>query len=283
MKLRTALAATLIAALAAPSIMFAQEGPPPLPFKLLVLASPKDPEVFRGDSTTHVAYELLLANFTPETIKLDSLDYGAGSRPVNGDQLKSMFTAIGANAMKPQAPVLKPSEAAVIFVFLNNWEASKWTDKLTVEAEGKPQTRQNFAVDQIASTTKPIIISAPLRGGNWWTPNGPSNDSIHRRVIVAMGDHLGLPERFAVDWVQLDADGKTYTGPESENRSYHCYGAEVLAAADGRVVSTKDGIPENVPGSPKMAVPRCRSRWTRLVATTWSKTWARADTHSMPI
>jgi len=83
----------------------------------------------------------------------------------------------------------------------------------------------------------------------------PANDSVHRRVLVALANHLGLPERFAVDWVQLGADGSSFSGNQSDNRSYHCYRAEVLAVAKGKVVGVKDGIPENVPKAAKTAVP----------------------------
>ena len=141
---------------------------------------------------------------------------------------------IGANPLKPQAPLLKPSEAGVIFLLRDDWNLEKWTNELTVEAQGKPQSRQKVAVDMKLSPTKPIVIQAPLRGKNWWTPNGPANTSIHRRVVVALGNHLGLPERFAVDWVQLGADGNSFGGNQSDNGSYHCYGAEVLATADGK-------------------------------------------------
>jgi Peptidase family M23 len=262
---RRALLAAVGLAIALPSVVAAQPG---LPFKLLMLPSPGTPEVFSGDGNTHVAYEFFLANFTDQTIQIDSLaigeaDANSGETPVssvqanlvNFGQLKSLFSLIGADPRKPQAPVLKPSEAGVIFLFRDDWNLEKWTNQLTVEAQGKPQTRQKVVVDMNVSRAKPVVIGAPLRGKNWWTPNGPANDSVHRRVVVALANHLGLPERFAVDWVQLGADGNSFTGNQADNRSYHCYGAEVLAVANGKVVGVKDGIMENVPNAAKMAVP----------------------------
>jgi Peptidase family M23 len=243
---------------------------PPLPLKLLVLPSPRTPELFQGDGKRHIAYELLLANFSAETIRIDSLWFSGAAAPPPGEYnlsallvnenidakaLKSMFSLIGANTQTPQEAVLKSSEAGIIFLFEDEWNREKWTNTLTVEAVGKPETQQAISVDMSLSEQKPVIISAPLRGKNWWTPNGPTNDSTHRRVVIAAGDHLGLPERFAVDWIQLGPDGKSYSGAEADNRSYHAYNSDVLAAADGQVVSTKDGIPENIPQSPKMAVP----------------------------
>ena len=63
-----------------------------------------------------------------------------------------------------------------------------------------------------------------------------------------------LPERYAIDWIKLGDDGNSFTGDEHMNTSYHCYDVPVTAAADGRVVSVVDGMPENVPHSDKMAV-----------------------------
>lgn len=247
---RFALAASIAIVLAIPSILFAQ---PALPLKLLVLPSPRTPELFQGDGKSHIAYEILLANFSPETIRIDSLKIG--DSVIDRDHLKLMFSLVGANPAKPQEPTLKSSEAGVIFLFRDNWDLKKWDNLLTFEAKGKPETRQNLSVDMSISDTKPAIIQSPLRGKDWWTPNGPANDSTHRRVIIAIGDHLGLPERFAVDWVRIGGDGKTFSGAENDNRSYHAYNADILAVADGKVVATKDGIPENTPTSPKMAVP----------------------------
>ena len=262
--MRHSLLAALGLAVVLPSVVAAQ---PRLPFKLLMLPSPATPEVFSGDGKTHVAYEFFLANFTDQTIQIDSLAIAEADattketpgaydqpNPVDFEQLKSLFSLIGANPLKPQAPVLKPSEAGVIFLFRDEWNLEKWSNQLTVEAQGKPQTRQKVVVDMNVSRTKPVVIRAPLHGKNWWTPNGPANDSIHRRVVVALANHLGLPERFAVDWVQLGADGNSFSGNQSDNRSYHCYGTEVLAVADGKVVGVKDGIKENVPNAAEVAV-----------------------------
>ena len=90
-----------------PSAVAAQ---PALPFKLLMLPSPGTPEVFSGDGKTHVAYEFFLANFTDQTIQIDSLAIAEAdakskatpvssgqANPVNFEQLKSLFSLIGAD------------------------------------------------------------------------------------------------------------------------------------------------------------------------------------------
>jgi murein DD-endopeptidase MepM/ murein hydrolase activator NlpD len=65
--------------------------------------------------------------------------------------------------------------------------------------------------------------------------------------------HIG--QRYAIDWIQLGDDGASFTGDKSKNSSYHAWDQEIHAVADGKIVEVKDGIPENVPNSGKIAVP----------------------------
>lgn len=105
------------------------------------------------------------------------------------------------------------------------------------------------------SRTAPMVISLPLRGGEWLAANGPANASGHRRALIPVGGKARIAQRFAIDWVQLREDGQTFTGDKLKNESYRCYGAEALAVADGVVVAVKDGIPQNIPGATSRAVP----------------------------
>ena len=95
----------------------------------------------------------------------------------------------------------------------------------------------------------------PLRGDNWLAGNGPSNSSGHRRALIPIDGRARIAQRFAIDWVRLNADGRTFTGDAKNNKNYRAYGSDALAVADGTVTEVKDGIPENVPGENSRAVP----------------------------
>jgi len=101
----------------------------------------------------------------------------------------------------------------------------------------------------------PIAISSPLRGNHWLAGNGPSNTSGHRKALIPIDGHAAISQRFAIDWVQLRNDGKTFHDDEKDNKNYLAYGNDALAVADGVVTEVKDGIPENVPGINSRAVP----------------------------
>ena len=64
-----------------------------------------------------------------------------------------------------------------------------------------------------------------------------------------------VAQRFATDWIKLGADGHGWKGDSTKNEHWYGYGEPLHAVAAGKVVETKDGIIENVPFSPQMAVP----------------------------
>ena len=88
---------------------------------------------------------------------------------------------------------------------------------------------------------------APLSGDLWLAGNGPDNSVGHRRTLMALAGEARFAQRFAIDWVRLFPDGRTFHGDPKDNRSYRAFGAEALAVADATVVETKDDIPENQP------------------------------------
>ena len=93
-----------------------------------------------------------------------------------------------------------------------------------------------------------------MRGGGGWRER-PIQHLGHQARINSFTWRRAHRQRFAIDFVQLREDGRTFTGDQKDNKNYRCYGAEALAVADGVVVAVKDGIPENVPGANSRAVP----------------------------
>jgi murein DD-endopeptidase MepM/ murein hydrolase activator NlpD len=87
----------------------------------------------------------------------------------------------------------------------------------------------------------------------WLAANGPSPSTGHRRALVVVEGAPHIAQRFAIDYLKVNAEGRSYVGDRLKNASYLAYGADALAVADGRVVAVKDSIPENIPGS--RAVP----------------------------
>src|SRR5262245_40471217 len=250
----------------APSQSDAATKPPPAPPQKPIsppfdVAVPVAPTAFKAGGKTRMVYELHATNFSRSDCVLTRLEViGAGEKSLaryEGNELATMLA-------RPGAPpdVEKPKVGAGLRAVIYVW--------LTLEADAEiPTTLQHrlsvkvgdfpeeMIIDcaRIAVGQKSLVISAPLRGGEWLAANGPSNTSGHRRALIPVAGQAHIAQRFAIDWVRLREDGGTFTGDPKDNKNYRCYGAEALAVADAVVAAVKDGIPENVPGLNSRAVP----------------------------
>jgi murein DD-endopeptidase MepM/ murein hydrolase activator NlpD len=75
----------------------------------------------------------------------------------------------------------------------------------------------------------------PLRGV-WYVGNGASFHTGHRWAV---------PEEFALDIAKIGETGLSHKGDGTRFDDYYAYGADVLAAADGRVISAANDQPED--------------------------------------
>ena len=94
------------------------------------------------------------------------------------------------------------------------------------------------------SKETPVVIGAPLRGGDWRCSNGPAYNSIHQ-VLTIRGGNVRIAQRYACDFQKVDKESNILPNPfpdEITNKMFYGYGAEVLAVASGKVVFVKDGI-----------------------------------------
>ena len=62
------------------------------------------------------------------------------------------------------------------------------------------------------------------------------------------------PQRFALDWIFVNDDGKFAKNNIKQNKNWYSYGLEIVSVADGVVVDIKDNMIENEPLSEEMAV-----------------------------
>ena len=86
------------------------------------------------------------------------------------------------------------------------------------------------------SGTPQVLYSLPFHG-EWYVCNGGvTEDTSHSWDI--------LPQRYAYDFFIADDEGSSFCGDRKDLSSYYCYGKEVLAPADGIVISVKDSFPD---------------------------------------
>ena len=80
---------------------------------------------------------------------------------------------------------------------------------------------------------------------------------MHRDTRFAIdGVRIETAETFAIDFAKVKND-RVFDGDGKRVEQYYGFGADVLAVADGTVVSTHDGMPDETPSVPM--VPNSKS------------------------
>ena len=237
-----------------------------MPLKLAIQPAPSEASYFTAKGKNNLLYELSLENFENNPMNLQSLEvdeiWPSGKvthRKFNREELKKMYSGIAALPTQPQDPVLQAGQAGVIYVLLdypqNLGLPKSVTNKIVGSRGAAGQKTYTMSSAPLSVAPKAAtLIASPLKGENWFTPNGPSNVSIHRRVMIPMDGKVEIPERFAVDWIEVDEKGLSYKGDPKKNENYYAYKKPIYAVASGKVVAAKDGIPENTPTEKEMAV-----------------------------
>jgi murein DD-endopeptidase len=242
----------------------AAEGPKTKPISTFVdVVVPIAPTAFKADGKWHIVYELHLNNMDRWDYRLTKVE------AISGDSAGRSLVAYTGAAL--EAAISRPGQPgaseksklgggtmAVVYM----WATADTADAVPPTIRQRLSLKIGTYPDEMTVETAPIPvgrgaieISSPLRGDHWLAGNGPSNSSAHRRALLPIDGHAAIAQRFAIDWVRLRDDGKTFHDDEKDNKDYLAYGTEALAVADGVVTEVKDGIPENVPGIDSRAVP----------------------------
>ena len=132
-------------------------------------------------------------------------------------------------------PTLAPGQAMLLIY--QTFAYSGVRDSLRVSVHGKagPQDVAAEASLPIAQGSSKTAFRFPLHGV-WFAAVGPTMHTGHRWVI---------PEQFAFDIARVGEGDLSYRGDGTKFSDYYAYGAEVVAAADGKVIAAVDGIAED--------------------------------------
>jgi murein DD-endopeptidase MepM/ murein hydrolase activator NlpD len=221
--------------------------------------------VLGADGRVHLAYELMVDNPSHFFITLDKVEAvdeaGNSLWSMEGDALAAMTKPFSANDPLPPGGLAAvfmdvsfgPDETLPGTVF-----ARLTVTRQAIGEDGKPAPLPAsspvpatviFTGAPTAIGAPAVVVAPPLRGKGWIAVNGCC-DAItsHRGAIIAVNGQLRVPERFAIDWVKLDDDGRISSGDGKKVEDYGYYGAPVLAVADGVVVNLYDEADAQVPG-----------------------------------
>lgn len=225
------------------------------------------PVPFRGaDGRVHIDYELQVTNARAVPVKLVSLEVldaasGKVLSTVSGPEVARTFSLLGGAAtdsmdasqtgffwidvvLEPGQPLPKILTHRVVTAGAE----VKLTAAVKSTTEGPVQTTQTGG-NTALSTRPALLIGPPLEGPGWVAFNGCCKEVPHRRAGIPVNGGFYVGQRFAIDWIKLDAGSQQSNGDSNKNENWPTYGQKAIAVADAKVVSVLDGLPERVPNA----------------------------------
>jgi hypothetical protein len=236
-----------------------------------ILVSPiHEAQIVRGDDgKDHVEYELLVVNVFPEPVTLSSvtvLDHaGRELMRIEGGTLAAATQTLFAKAATPVVPASAAVSVDVDLMLPPDTAPERVTHRIayTLKADSELALMVgSLEVDapEVAINRQPaIVIRPPLQGNGWLATTACCKPNVHRDERIAIdGVRIETGETFAVDWVKVKND-RLFDGDGKRVEQYYGFGEDVLAVADGTVVSIHDGMPDQTPFV--FMVPKSKSEY----------------------
>lgn len=209
-----------------------------------------------SDGRRHLVYELRIGNTTGsglELNKVEVLDEPSGKvlLTLDRDGLGKRFSIGGRRGA--EAVNLAVGQFGVLFLHVTLDPADALPRAIAHRISLRlvqPGTDFSATVAQTPVVDRPLVVlGPPLIGTGYIAADGCCDSIRHVRALLALNGHFTLAQRFAIDWEQADSDNRLVKGDTKTLSNYMIYGREVLAVADGTVMSSRNDLPEQVPGA----------------------------------
>jgi hypothetical protein len=215
-------------------------------------------QVVRGDDgMDHVEYELLVVSVFPEPVTLSSVTVldpaGKELLRVDGGALAAATQTLFAKTPSPVIPasaavsvdvdLILPPGAAPERVTHRIAYVLKADSQLGLLAEPPEVDAPEVAINHQAA----IMIRPPVKGDGWLAGAACCKPNVHRDERIAInGIRIETAETFAIDLVKVN-NHRIFDGDGKAVEQYYGFGEDVLAVADGTVVSVHDGMSDQTP------------------------------------
>jgi hypothetical protein len=242
--------------LAAAVLMVGARGVATVTMTPLLLAVQDAPVPFLGsDGRVHLVYELWVTNFSSGDVVVKGVEVlgdGAVLANLDGAAVASQLQLAG---LRESAGTLGKSSQGLLFldVALGAGVAVPrgLSHRLRLHVNAAPPSLQEMSEtggDVAVNRREVALIGPPLSGVGYISADSCCESTRHRRAAMPVNGRVWVAQRFAVDWEQVDGQGRIYAGPQNKLESYAIFGKPVLAVADAVVASVVDGLPEQTPG-----------------------------------
>jgi hypothetical protein len=208
-------------------------------------------------------YEMQFSNLAPMALRVSRIEVFTDDQqqPIlnqSGEDLHAMLLG-PATAAGGEPGVLAPGGTDVAYLWLKLDRGAVpevLRHVIHLETTGDQVMSDSIEVTiDVASEGTILPLGPPVKGGTFVAAFGPDNYNGHRRIFLPQHGRLNIPQRYAIDYYGVGPDSLRFSGDEDDVNSYHGYGREVLAVADGVIAVAYDGVPDNVPHPSERAIP----------------------------
>jgi Peptidase family M23 len=228
-----------------------------------VLLQVKDaPVPFIGaDGRTHLVYELWMTNFSSGDAVVKKVEVLGDGKVIASLDAAAIAQRLQPDGRRNAVDRLGASEQALLFLHVTlppGTAPQQLSHRVSIHAEAAPPGQQEITENGGATTVNHravALIAPPLRGEGYISADSCCDATRHTRAAMPINGRVWIAQRYAVDWEQVDGQGRIYNGPQEKLESYTIFGKPVLAVVDGMVVAVIDGLPEQTPGKFPTHIP----------------------------
>ena len=211
--------------------------------------------VLGTDNRRHLVYEVLLENPTASPVRIDVvqvLDAARRTAVANyaGPTVEAVMF-VGTDAGIAPGRTIAPGAGGILLLDVAQRPDDPLPDRLEHRFVVFRGSLPAVVIDAPTPVNRQpaVIVRPPLRGPDLGVIGCCGVPFAHRLALLEVDGEPFLAQRFAIDFVRLDARANTFAGDPASNASYFIHGDEVVAVAAGRIAATRDGVPENIPPS----------------------------------
>jgi hypothetical protein len=214
------------------------------------------PVPFMGsDGRVHLVYELWMTNFSSADLSVEKVEVLSADVVLQSLNAAAIAGRLQAAGLREPAGKLGGSVQALLFLHVTLAPGAAipthLSHRVTIHASAASPGWQDITESggEITVARQPVVsIGPPLHGEGYISADSCCDASRHTRAALPINGRVWVAQRYAVDWEELDAQGRVYVGDREKLESYTIFGKPVIAVADGVVLSATDGLPEQTPG-----------------------------------
>jgi hypothetical protein len=215
------------------------------------------PVPFMGsDGRVHLVYELWMTNFSSADISVEKVEVLSADVVLQSLNAAAIAGRLQAAGLREPAGKLGGSVQALLFLHVTLAPGAAipthLSHRVTIHASAASPGWQDITEmgGEITVARQPVVsIGPPLHGEGYISADSCCDASRHTRAALPINGRVWVAQRYAVDWEELDAQGRVYVGDREKLESYTIFGKPVIAVADGVVLSATNISLEEADGN----------------------------------